>query len=434
MKLVIAEKPSVAMALASVLGARTRKDGYVEGNGYIVSWCVGHLVGLCDASEYDEKYKKWRYDDLPIVPECWKHRVLEGTKKQFGILKKLMRDSEVDEVICATDAGREGELIFRLVYEQAGCKKPMKRLWISSMEEQAIKDGFASLKDGSCYDSLYQSALCRASVFQAGGSYDDMSRLWAVKLNMLFMIFDIVMGILLLKKKTTKMAYILAITELVYIVLVLVLGGTIGIGAIAFLLALAGAIRIDKKWKQYQEISGGSNQLNHTGNSTAGTTQNNTYTEIHTSETANNGSTWQQAEKNNDFVSADSPKSLEETLNIYKKEKSWSAENDMIETLKNSKVWVPYISEKNQLDILKNGERYYLPVFTSRAEMKEYGKKFSQRELRFSDVMDMAKRSQYALTGLVINAFTDSVILDWNQLGTINPGGDDEEEETMYTR
>lgn len=103
MKLVIAEKPSVAMALASVLGARTRKDGYVEGNGYIVSWCVGHLVGLCDASEYDEKYKKWRYEDLPIVPECWKHKILEGTKKQFGILKKLMRDSQVDEVICATD-------------------------------------------------------------------------------------------------------------------------------------------------------------------------------------------------------------------------------------------------------------------------------------------------------------------------------------------
>lgn len=166
MKLVIAEKPSVAMALASVIGARTRKDGYVEGNGYLVSWCVGHLVGLCDASEYDEKYKKWRYEDLPIVPECWKHRVLEGTKKQFGILKKLMRDSKVDEVICATDAGREGELIFRLVYEQAGCKKPMKRLWISSMEEQAIKDGFASLKDGSCYDSLYQSALCRATTVE----------------------------------------------------------------------------------------------------------------------------------------------------------------------------------------------------------------------------------------------------------------------------
>ena len=110
--LVIAEKPSVAMALASVLGARTRKDGYVEGNGYIVSWCVGHLVGLCDASEYDEKYKKWRYEDLPIVPECWKHKILEGTKKQFGILKKLMRDSKVDEVICATDLEqREGRII-----------------------------------------------------------------------------------------------------------------------------------------------------------------------------------------------------------------------------------------------------------------------------------------------------------------------------------
>ena len=112
MKLVIAEKPSVAMALASVLGARTRKDGYVEGNGYIVSWCVGHLVGLCDASEYDEKYKKWRYEDLPIVPECWRHKILEGTKKQFGILKKLMRDSKVDEVICATDLEqREGRII-----------------------------------------------------------------------------------------------------------------------------------------------------------------------------------------------------------------------------------------------------------------------------------------------------------------------------------
>ena len=181
MKLVIAEKPSVAMALASVLGARTRKDGYVEGNGYIVSWCVGHLVVLCDASEYDEKYKKWRYEDLPIVPECWKHKILEGTKKQFGILKKLMRDSQVDEVICATDAGREGELIFRLVYEQAGCKKPMKRLWISSMEEQAIKDGFASLKDGSCYDSLYQSALCRAKADWLVGI--NASRLFSVLYN-----------------------------------------------------------------------------------------------------------------------------------------------------------------------------------------------------------------------------------------------------------
>ena len=181
MKLVIAEKPSVAMALAQVLGARNRKDGYVEGNGYIVSWCVGHLVGLCDAAEYDEKYRKWRYEDLPIVPESWKHKVLAATKKQFGILKKLMNDSNVEEVICATDAGREGELIFRLVYEQAGCKKPMKRLWISSMEEQAIKEGFASLKDGSCYDSLYQSALCRAKADWLVGI--NASRLFSVLYN-----------------------------------------------------------------------------------------------------------------------------------------------------------------------------------------------------------------------------------------------------------
>ena len=161
MKLVIAEKPSVAMALASVLGARTRKDGYVEGNGYIVSWCVGHLVGLCDASEYDEKYKKWRYDDLPIVPECWKHKVLEGTKKQFGILKKLMQRKDVESLICATDAGREGELIFRLVYHQCGCKKPVERLWISSMEDSAIREGFQKLRPGTEYDALYEAALCR---------------------------------------------------------------------------------------------------------------------------------------------------------------------------------------------------------------------------------------------------------------------------------
>ncbi len=160
--LVIAEKPSVGMALANVLGARKRADGYVEGNGYIISWCVGHLVGLCDAGEYDERYEKWRYEDLPIFPEKWKYKVLEGTKKQFQILKKLMNSKEVHEVICATDAGREGELIFRLVYEKAGCKKPVKRLWISSMEESAIKDGFKMMKDGSCYEALYQSALCRA--------------------------------------------------------------------------------------------------------------------------------------------------------------------------------------------------------------------------------------------------------------------------------
>ncbi len=246
------------------------------------------------------------------------------------------------------------------------------------------------------------------TVLQYGGSLGDVYKVGGVKLNLLFMVFDIVMGILLLKKKTTKMAYILAITELVYLLLVIISGGTIGLGAIALLLALVGALRIDKKWKQYQKI--------------------------HTFETVNNGSSWQRAEENNGFVSADSPKSLEETLNIYKSQKSWSAENDMIETLKKSKVWVPYISEKNQIDILKNGARYYLPVFTSGAEMKEYGRKFSQRELHFSEVIDMARRSPYALTGLAINAFTDSIILDWNQLGTISPSADDEEEETKYTR
>ena len=133
MKLVIAEKPSVATALAKVVGARERKDGYVEGKEYLVSWCVGHLIAFCDASEYDERYKKWRYEDLPIIPDEWKRKVLDGTKKQFQILKKLMNSKEVDEVICATDAGREGELIFRLVYEQAGCKKQMcirDRSWV----------------------------------------------------------------------------------------------------------------------------------------------------------------------------------------------------------------------------------------------------------------------------------------------------------------
>lgn len=155
MKLVIAEKPSVAMTIARVLGANKRHDGYVEGNGYQVSWCVGHLVGLCDAGEYDEKYIKWHYEDLPIIPDQWQTKVLESTKKQFGILKKLMNASDIEEVICATDAGKEGELIFRLVYEKAECKKPIKRLWISSMEESAIRDGFADLKDGAYYDDLY---------------------------------------------------------------------------------------------------------------------------------------------------------------------------------------------------------------------------------------------------------------------------------------
>lgn len=161
-RLVIAEKPRVAQTIASVLGAQTKQDGYLEGSGYIVSWCVGHLVELAPADAYDERYGKWRHEDLPILPQPWKYMVSERTKKQFSVLKKLMNDQSVDTVICATDAGREGELIFRLVYEICNCRKPVKRLWISSLEEQAVREGFASLKDGSEYDRLYEAALCRA--------------------------------------------------------------------------------------------------------------------------------------------------------------------------------------------------------------------------------------------------------------------------------
>jgi len=146
LRLVIAEKPSVAQSIAAVIGARKRCDGYLEGGGYLVSWCVGHLIELAAADAYDEKYSKWRYDDLPILPQKWMYSISPDTKKQFSILKKLMADSRVDGLVCATDAGREGELIFRLVYEQAGCSKPVERLWISSMEESAIADGFRKLK------------------------------------------------------------------------------------------------------------------------------------------------------------------------------------------------------------------------------------------------------------------------------------------------
>ena len=162
MRLVIAEKPSVAQSIAKVIGAYDRKDGYVEGSGYIVSWCVGHLVGLAQADAYDEKYKKWNYADLPIVPDAWKYVVGQSTKKQFSILKELMKRDDVTELIEATDAGREGELIFRLVYEKAGCKKPFRRLWISSMEDEAIRDGFRNLRASAEYDSLYEAAVCRS--------------------------------------------------------------------------------------------------------------------------------------------------------------------------------------------------------------------------------------------------------------------------------
>lgn len=162
MKLVIAEKPSVAISIAKVIGATKKKDGYYEGNGYKVSWCVGHLIQMANPDSYDEKYAKWNMADLPIIPREYKYEIAKSTKKQFTILKKLMNDKDIDIVINACDAGREGEAIFRLVYNQANCKKKMKRLWISSMEDSAIKDGFDNLKDGSCYDNLFESSQARA--------------------------------------------------------------------------------------------------------------------------------------------------------------------------------------------------------------------------------------------------------------------------------
>ena len=162
MKLVICEKPSVGAAVAAALGVTGRKDGYIEGNGYLISWCIGHLVQLSDAAAYGEQYKKWSYDSLPILPQEWKYTVAADKGKQFKILKDLMHRADVSEVVNACDAGREGELIFRFVYEVAGCKKPFTRLWISSMENEAIRSGFDNLKDGREYDALYHSALCRA--------------------------------------------------------------------------------------------------------------------------------------------------------------------------------------------------------------------------------------------------------------------------------
>ena len=162
MILVIAEKPSVAQTIAAVLGVKEKKDGFLTGSGYIISWCVGHLVGLSEAAAYGEQYKKWSYDSLPILPQEWKYTVAADKEKQFKNLKELMHRTDVSEVVNACDAGREGELIFRFVYEMAGCKKPMRRLWISSMEEAAIKEGFAHLKNGGEYDALFASALCRA--------------------------------------------------------------------------------------------------------------------------------------------------------------------------------------------------------------------------------------------------------------------------------
>lgn len=161
-RLIIAEKPSVGKAISTVLGAKERKDGYFAGNGYIVSWCFGHLAELASAEVYDDKYEKWRFEDLPILPQPWQYAISHGKQKQFNLLSELMRSDDVSEVINACDAGREGELIFRTVYALSGCTKPMKRLWISSMEDEAIREGFDNLRPGSEFDTLYESALCRS--------------------------------------------------------------------------------------------------------------------------------------------------------------------------------------------------------------------------------------------------------------------------------
>ena len=160
-QLVVSEKPSTAQAYAKVLGATNRQDGYLEGNGYLVSWCVGHLVELAPPNVYDAKYVKWSIADLPILPQKWQYLVSASTKKQFGILQKLMNRPDVDDIVNSCDSGREGELIFRLVYQQTGCKKSVSRLWLSSMEESAIREGFANLKPSTEYDALYNAALCR---------------------------------------------------------------------------------------------------------------------------------------------------------------------------------------------------------------------------------------------------------------------------------
>jgi len=181
MNLVICEKPSVAMSIAKVIGATGRQNVYYEGGGYIVSWCVGHLIQMASPSAYDEKYGKWRLEDLPIIPSKYKYEVVKATRGQFNTLKKLMNSKEVEEVINACDAGREGELIFRLVYEQAGCKKNIKRLWILSMEDVAIKEGFKDLKEGREYEALYQSALARSKADWLVGM--NMSRLYSLIYN-----------------------------------------------------------------------------------------------------------------------------------------------------------------------------------------------------------------------------------------------------------
>ena len=185
MRVILAEKPSVAQSIAAVLGADQKKNGYLQGENDLVSWCIGHLIELAPPEIYDARYAKWRREDLPIVPSAWENVVSDGTKKQFAVLKDLLNRTDVDEVVCATDAGREGELIFRMVYEKTGCTKPVKRLWISSLEESAIRDGFRTLKPDTAYDALYRAALCRAQADWLVGINGTRlySRLYGTKLN-----------------------------------------------------------------------------------------------------------------------------------------------------------------------------------------------------------------------------------------------------------
>lgn len=185
MRLILAEKPSVAQSIAAVLGADQKKNGYLQGKNDLVSWCIGHLIELAPPEIYDARYAKWRREDLPIVPGAWESVVCDGTKKQFTVLKELLNRADVDEVVCATDAGREGELIFRMVYEKTGCTKPVRRLWISSLEESTIREGFRTLKPSSAYDALYRAALCRARADWLVGINGTRlySRLYGTKLN-----------------------------------------------------------------------------------------------------------------------------------------------------------------------------------------------------------------------------------------------------------
>ena len=180
-KLIVAEKPSVARDIARVLGAKTGGDGYIEGENYIITWALGHLVTLCEPDEMEERYKKWRWADLPILPDDIPLKVLPKTRSQYSAVKKLMNSKDVSSIICATDSAREGELIFRYIYQMAKCKKPVERLWISSMTDQAIRQGFANLKPSSAYDSLYVSARCRSEADWIVGM--NASRAFSLKYN-----------------------------------------------------------------------------------------------------------------------------------------------------------------------------------------------------------------------------------------------------------